>query len=62
MKQRSGKGRAGAYREIFAEGGVEIKFHSFLSSEPDGDEFSSLRAGWFTPEEKIIFTRHLKDV
>ena len=40
----------------------EIKLHSFLSSEPDGDESSAIRLGWITPQEKILFTRHLNDV
>jgi len=32
----------------------EKKLHSFLSSDPDVDESSAIRPGWFTPEEKIL--------
>ena len=57
MKRQSGGNEiAGAYREKqMGIGGVEIKLHSFLTLEPDGDEKSAISPGWLTPEERIPY-------
>jgi len=41
-------------------GGVlEIKLHSFLNSEPDGDEKTPLSPCWLTTEERTPYYHYL---
>jgi hypothetical protein len=42
--------------------GVEIKLHSFLTLEPDGDEKSAISPGWLTPEETTLYYHYLNNV
>jgi len=42
--------------------GVEIKIHSFLASEPDGDEKLAISPSWLTPEETTPYYRYLNNV
>jgi hypothetical protein len=42
--------------------GVEIKLHSFLTSEPDGDVKSAISPAWLSPEEIIPYYHYLNNV
>jgi len=63
MRQSGGNEIAGAYREKqMGMEGVEIKLHSFLTLEPDGDEKSAISPGWLTPEETTPYYHYLNNV
>jgi len=63
MRQNGDKEIAGAYREKqMGMEGVEIKPHSFLTLEPDGDEKSAISPGWLTSEETIPYYHYLNNV
>ena len=63
MRQSGGNEIAGAYREKqMGMEGVEIKLHSLLTSEPDGDVKSAISPGWLTPEETTPYYHYLNNV
>ena len=61
VRQIGGNEIAGAYRDKQMGGGeeVEIKLHSFLNSEPEGDEKTAISPGWLTTEERTPYYHYL---
>jgi len=61
VSQSGGNEIAGAYREKQTWGGgvLEIKLHSLLNSEPDGDEKTAISPGWLTTEERTPYYHYL---